>query len=68
MSDEDSQVIDAYGIRNVEAAGDDRLDGIPYPGTFIVGTDGKIRAKVFFDGYIKRHTGKQLVEEVKKLE
>ncbi len=42
LSDTGSKMIDAYGIRNKEAKG--RTSGIPYPGTYIIGTDGVIRA------------------------
>ncbi len=53
LSDPGSRTIDAYGIRNHEAHG--RFDGIPYPGTVIVDAKGVIRAKLFYDGYKKRH-------------
>lgn len=53
LSDPGSRTIDAYGIRNREARG--RFDGIPHPGTVIVDAQGVIRAKLFYDGYKKRH-------------
>lgn len=52
LSDAGSKTIEAYGILNREASG--RVKGIPYPGTFIVGTDGVIRAKFFVEGYEER--------------
>jgi peroxiredoxin len=52
LSDPGSKTIKAYGILNKEAQG--RAEGIPYPGTFIVGTDGVIRAKFFLEGYKER--------------
>jgi peroxiredoxin len=52
LSDAGSKTIEAYGILNREAQG--RTKGIPYPGTFIVGTDGVIRAKFFLEGYKER--------------
>ncbi|MDQ3198218.1 MAG: peroxiredoxin family protein [Verrucomicrobiota bacterium] len=52
LSDTGSKTIDAYGIRNKEAKG--RTSGIPYPGTYIIGTDGVIRAKLFLEGYEER--------------
>ncbi len=52
LSDAGSKTIEAYGILNKEAQG--RAKGIPYPGTFIVGTDGVIRAKFFLEGYKER--------------
>ena len=52
LSDIGSKTIDAYGILNPEAP--ERFKGIPYPGTFIVGRDGVIRAKFFLEGYKER--------------
>ena len=64
LSDAGSKTIDAFGIRNKEAP--DRWSGIPYPGTFVVGTDGVIRSKLFLDGYKERHAVEALVEALKK--
>jgi peroxiredoxin Q/BCP len=64
LSDIDSKTIDAYGIRNKEATG--RTSGIPYPGTFIIGTDGVIRSKLFLEGYKERHSTEALVQALKK--
>ena len=63
LSDAGSKTIDAYGIRNKEAP--ERWSGIPYPGTFIVGTNGVIRAKIFLEGYKERHAVEALVEALK---
>ena len=63
LSDVGSKTIDAYGIRNKEAS--ERLSGIPYPGTFIIGTNGVIRAKLFLDGYTERHAVDALVQALK---
>ena len=63
LSDTGSKTIDAYGIRNREATG--RTSGIPYPGTFIIGTDGVIRSKLFREGYKERHSTKALVQAMK---
>lgn len=52
LSDAGSKAIETYGILNRETP--DRFKGIPYPGTFVVGTDGVIRAKFFLDGYKER--------------
>ena len=53
LSDATSRVIDAYGIRNRDAP--ERARGIPYPGTFILDSKGVIRAKLFYEGYQRRH-------------
>ena len=63
LADAGSKTIDAFGIRNKEAP--DRWNGIPYPGTFIVGTNGVIRAKIFLEGYKERHAVEALVEVLK---
>ena len=63
LSDTGSKTIDAYGIRNKEATG--RTSGIPYPGTFVVGTDGVIRAKLFLEGYEKRASTEAIVTALK---
>jgi peroxiredoxin Q/BCP len=63
LSDVGSKTIDAYGIRNKEAP--ERWNGIPYPGTFVIGTNGVIRSKLFLDGYKERHAVDALVEALK---
>ncbi|HEY4273569.1 MAG TPA: redoxin domain-containing protein [Candidatus Udaeobacter sp.] len=63
LSDTGSKTIDAYGIRNKEAMG--RASRIPYPGTFIIGTDGVIRAKLFLEGYKERASTEAIVQALK---
>ena len=63
LSDAGSKTMDAYGIRNKEAP--ERWNGIPYPGTFIVGTNGVIRSKLFLEGYKERHGIDALVQALK---
>ena len=65
LSDEGSKTIDAYGIRNQEAAG--RFAGIPHPTTFVVDDKGVIRAKLFHEGYKERHTSEELIKSVKQI-
>ncbi len=66
LSDPDSKVITAYALRNKETSGKKlgkiNLDGIPYPGTLIVGKDGVIKAKLFLDGYRDRHSTEDLIK------
>ena len=61
LSDPKSKTIGAYGIRNKEMAGK-RFDGVPYPGTFIVDTNGIVREKLFYKDYKKRHLAKDIVK------
>lgn len=63
LSDTGSKTIDAYGIRNKEAP--ERLNGIPHPGTFIIGTNGLIHSKLFLEGYKERHPTEALVQGLK---
>src|SRR4029453_19068955 len=60
LSDPDHTTIIAYGLLNKEAKG--RQEGIPYPGTMIVDKDGVIRAKLFYEGYAKRHTADEIIK------
>jgi len=65
LSDPGSKTIAAYHVLNKEAKG--KTEGIPYPGTFIVDSDGVIRAKLFLDGYQKRHTTEALIKAGKEI-
>ena len=71
LSDPDSKTIVAYALRNKETAGKSfgkvNLDGVPYPGTLLVGTDGVIKAKLFVDGYKDRHSVEELTKAAEKL-
>ena len=66
LSDPESETIVAYAIKNKEMAGKSfgkiDLDGVPYPGTFLVDKDGVIRAKLFVEGHRARHSVDELVE------
>ena len=66
LSDEGSKTIDAYGIRNTEASS--RIDGIPYPGTYLLDGSGVVRAKFFIDGYQQRHSDADLIKAAKELD
>ena len=65
LSDVGSRVIDAYGVRNLEAKGS-RIDGVPHPVTFIIDKNGVIRAKLFREGYRDRHSADELIETLGK--
>lgn len=67
LSDPGSSTIDAYGIRNLEARGQ-RIDGVPYPGTFVVDRSGVIRARLFHEGYEQRHTSEQIIEAAGRID
>ena len=71
LSDPESKTIIAYSLKNKEMAGKKfgkvDLDGIPYPGTFLVDQEGVIRAKLFVDGYKDRHSVDELVQAAEQL-
>ena len=48
LADPDSRVIREFGILNTTLTPDDEpFYGIPYPGSYVVGTDGRVVAKYF---------------------
>lgn len=59
LSDPFSKTIDAWGVRNEQAP--PRVDGIPHPGTFLLDETGVIRAKLFREGYKKRHSPDEIL-------
>ena len=61
LSDPDSKTINAYGIRNKDVAEGSYRDGVPHPGTFLIGQDGVIRTKLFYT-VRNRHSPKELIE------
>lgn len=67
LSDPDSNVIDAYGIRNNEAKANAKLNGVPHPGTFLIDQKGRIQAKLGHEGYRERHTPEELLIAAKAL-
>ena len=60
LSDPESTAIKAYGLLNKEAKG--KQAGIPYPGTFVLDSEGVVRAKLFRQGPLARHTTDELVK------
>lgn len=71
LSDSGSKTIVAYAIKNAEMAGKKYgtrdLDGIPYPGMYLIDGSGKIGAKLFQEGYKVRHTTDDIVKAAKNL-
>ena len=63
LSDTGSKTITAYNLLNKEAKG--KTEGIPYPGTILIDTNGVVRAKLVLDGYRDRHTSEALIKTVK---
>lgn len=67
LSDPDSKAIDAFHVRNEKARKNQRQDGIPHPGTFLIDKDGIVRAKLFYS-IRKRHTPEELIKAAKGLQ
>jgi hypothetical protein len=57
LSDEGSRVIEQFGILNTLVLPDEPVYGIPYPGSYVVGEDGRITDKFFHRQYQVRDTG-----------
>ncbi len=58
LSDPDSVAIRAFGIHHKE--------GLPHPGTYVIGADRKVLAAIFFEGYVDRHSATELLEAIGK--
>jgi len=65
LSDTGSKVIDAYGIRNLEAKG--RTEGIPHPVVYIIDQQGTIRVKLMRENYRERPESAEIIRGVKTL-
>jgi peroxiredoxin len=62
LSDSSSKLIDAFGIRNVEATG--AQAGIPVPGYYLINKQGIIEKRFFEDGYINRLTANNVYQNI----
>ena len=56
LSDEGSAVIREYDLLNREQAPGVRFYGIPYPGTFVLDTEGRVISRFFEQAYQERFT------------
>ena len=57
LSDEGSEVIRRYGILNTLIDEGEENHGIPFPGTYLVGRDGRVEEKRFHREYRVRESG-----------
>jgi peroxiredoxin len=62
LSDSSSKLIDAFGIRNVEATRAEA--GIPVPGYYLINKRGVIEKRFFQDGYINRLTANNVYQNI----
>jgi hypothetical protein len=56
LADPDSEIIEAFGIRNPNPEPGSRTDGMTFPGIYIVDTDGIVQEKFFEDSHRIRPT------------
>jgi hypothetical protein len=63
LSDEGSAFITALGILNTTVEPTNEHYGIPYPGTYFIGTDGRVVDKVFHDGHRTRNAATTSLRE-----
>ena len=61
LSDEGSRVIREYGILNTLVQPDEDVYGIPFPGVYLVGEDGRVQDKLFHRLYQERDTASHLL-------
>jgi len=63
LADPDHAVIEATGILNTLIEPEESVYGIPFPGTYVVGTDGTIEEKLFFRNYRNRASAATVLRE-----
>lgn len=56
LSDEDSSIIRAFGILNVNVPEGSSRYGMPFPGTYLVDQTGRVVSKYFEDSHRQRYT------------
>ena len=61
LADPDSEIIEAYGIRNPNPEPGSRTDGMAFPGAYIVNTDGVVQAKFFNDSHRIRQSAETIL-------
>jgi len=63
LADDGSRVIRALGILNTDLAPTDEHYGIPRPGTYFIGADGRVEDKVFHDTHRTRDAAATALRE-----
>ena len=61
LADPDSEIIEAYGIRNPNPEAGSRTDGMAFPGIYIVNADGIVQEKFFQDSHRIRTTAETIL-------
>jgi hypothetical protein len=63
LADPDHAVIEATGILNTLVQPDEGVYGIPFPGTYVLRTDGSVEEKLFFQHYRSRSSASSVLRE-----
>jgi peroxiredoxin len=63
LSDTGSKVIRAFGILNTNIAPKTPQYGIPFPGTYIVDAEGRVKSKYFEEDYRERYSAAAIVSK-----
>jgi len=61
LADPDSEIIEAFGIRNPNPEPGSRTDGMAFPGTYIVNAHGIVQEKFFHDSHRIRETAETIL-------
>ena len=67
LHDNNSEHINAFGIRNIDYEADSRFYGIPYPGMVLISPEGQILAKYAEPGYRARPEFSAVFESIASL-
>lgn len=63
MADPDHRAIEATGILNTLVRPDEAVYGIPFPGIYVLGIDGRVEEKLFFQHYRTRPSASTVLRE-----
>lgn len=63
LSDVEHEVIERYGILNTLVRPDERVYGIPFPGSYVVDQDGRVAEKQFFRQYQVRPAAASVLKD-----
>lgn len=64
LSDQDHSIVQRYGILNQQFQPGHRNYGIPYPGTFILNSEGRVVARYFEEEFQYRNTSASLALKI----
>ena len=68
LSDPDSEIIKDFGVLNTTLDQDSDYYGTPFPGIFIIGSNGVVQGKLFEEDYKNRPPVEQIVATIKGID